>query len=564
MENKPTREKLRKTDSSKDRALLDWVRRCLKGQWWNIIAQIILKSASAVSGVCLALAIRAAIDAAVAKQSDALWQGLALMLGLIALQSILGYISSRVEATTNIRVSTNLKRRVMHTLFGKSYPDVTAHHTGELLNRVVTDADTVTGTATAMLPNVVAMLLRIVTVGILLAVMSWQLLCVACACGIAAAAGALLFRGRMKRLQRDVRQKEGKVRAFMQESLGALAVIKAFRAADLFTAQLQKEQDESIRARLRQQRFSVLAGTLVRFAFSCGYMIALGFCAFRLINDPLFTYGTLTAILQLTNQIRSPIAGMGSVIPSYYNMLVSAERLIELESLPDEAETPDAPLTDFAAIVGEDLSFAYTEDAPVLSDLQFTLEKGDLLAVTGRSGIGKSTLMKLLLALYAPTGGVLSVQSADGQTQALSAAARPLFAYVPQGNLLFSGTVRENLGMFAENIDDAEIWNALTVACAADFIRERAEQLDAPLKEGGAGLSEGQAQRIAVARALLTAAPILLLDEATSALDERTERAMLENIRATGRTCVLISHRPKAAEIATKTLDLMAPIAIQM
>jgi len=118
--------------------------------------------------------------------------------------------------------------------------------------------------------------------------------------------------------------------------------------------------------------------------------------------------------------------------------------------------------------------------------------------------------------------------------------------------------------MFAENIDDAEIWNALTVACAADFIRERAEQLDAPLKEGGAGLSEGQAQRIAVARALLTAAPILLLDEATSALDERTERAMLENIRATGRTCVLISHRPKAAEIATKTLDLMAPIAIQM
>lgn len=552
------RERLRKTDSHKDSLLLHWVRRCLAGQWWRITTQIILKSVSAVAGVCLALVIRAIIDVAVAKQTEALWQNLGWMLGILALQSILAYFSSRIEAVTVIRVSVQLKRRIMHTLFGKSYPDVTSHHTGELLNRVISDADNISNTATALLPNVVSMVLRIITVGALLAWMSWQLLLLACACGLAAAGGALLFRGTMKRLQRDVRQKEGKVRAFMQEALGGLAVVKAFRAADLFTAQLQTVQNESMRARLKQQRFSVLAGTLLRFAFSCGYMIALGFCSFRLINDPLFTYGTLTAVLQLTSQIRAPIAGMGNVIPSYYNMLVSAERLMELEALPDEAALPEntAPLTDFVAITGEDVSFSYTEDMPVLSHIHFTLEKGDLLAVTGRSGIGKSTLMKLLLALYAPREGALFVHTTDGKREALTAAARPLFAYVPQGNLLFSGSVRENVGMFAENISDEAIWSALTVACAADFVRERPEQLDALLKESGAGLSEGQAQRIAVARALLTSAPILLLDEATSALDERTERAMLENIRATGRSCVLISHRPQAAEIATKTLEL--------
>ena len=541
---------------TEERIQLNYIRRCLAGHWGRIITQIILKSVSVVAGLCMALTIREVIDSATRTNVPMLLRNLGVMLGLIALQCLLSYISSRMQAVTNIRVSTSLKRRVISALFHKSYPDVTGYHTGELLNRVVTDADTISSTATSLLPSVVSMLLSIICVGVLLAVLSWQLLCIACLCGVAAAAGALVFRGTMKRLQRDVREKEGKVRAFMQEALQGLAVVKAFRAADAFTKQLKTVQDASTRARMKQQRFSVLAGTLMSFAFSVGYLAALGFCSFRLINDPLFTYGTLTAVLQLTGQIRAPIAGIGNVVPSYYNMLVSAERLIELEELPDEARVTEEAISDFSLMRAEGVSFYYHEENPVLDNISFTLEKGDLLAITGRSGIGKSTLMKLLLALYEPNDGTITVETNDAKIHPLNAAARRLFAYVPQGNMLFSGTVRENLELFAGTLPDDRLWEALRIACAEDFIRERQSGLDAPLRESGMGLSEGQAQRVAVARAILTDAPILLLDEATSALDENTERTMLQNIRATGRTCVLISHRPQASEIATKTLGL--------
>ena len=539
----------------KKNTALFWIRDTLRGRWLRIVLQIFLKCLSVACGAFMALFLRDVIDIATQKQLSLLYQKLFMLVGLVALQYTLAYLSSRMQATINIFVSTGIRQRTMRKLFMRSYAEIEDFHSGELMNRLTTDAETVANVATALLPEVVSMSLQILFVGILLGTMSWRLLVIASAVGVATGIGSLLMRPITKRMQRDVRTKEGKVRGFMQETLLNLPVIKAFAAADVFAGQLAAVQDESIRSRMRQRRLSSLTHTLVGFGFSASYLVSLGWCAVQLVTNPMFSYGTLTAILQLVSQIRSPIAGMGNVVPNYYTMLVSAERLMELEALTAEEEHSE-DMSDLAELRAEGLSFGYREDEPVLADVNMTVQRGALVALTGRSGIGKSTLMKLLLALYQPDCGTLTLRRQDGTERPLSAATRTAFAYVPQGNMLFSGTVRQNVALFCEEVSEEKVWEALRVACADDFVREMPEGLDTPLREDGQGVSEGQAQRIAVARALVTLAPMLLLDEATSALDEKTELTLLHNIRETGRTCLIISHRPRVMEVATAVVEL--------
>ena len=534
---------------------LSWIRGTLRGRWPRITAQIFIKCISVACGVFMALFLRDVIDAAMAKNLSLLYQQLFRLLALVTAQYALAYAASRMQATINILVSTGIKQRLMRKLFHRLYAQVEDYHSGELMNRLITDADGVAGTATAMLPDLISMALRILFVGVLLAAMSWQLLIFTAALGLLAGLGALLLRNTAKRLQRDVRAREGKVRAFMQEALLNLPVIKAFAAAEVFSAQLAVVQNESIRSRMRHQRFSTLTHALMGFGFTVGYLIALGWCAVQLITNPSFTYGTLTAILQLVTQIRAPIAGFGNVVPNYYAMQVSAERLMELEALTAEDEHT-ADMGALAEIRIQGLTFGYRAEEPVLQDVDLTVKRGDLVALTGRSGVGKSTLMKLLLALYHPSMGSMTALLGDGSSLPLSAATRPAFAYVPQGNMLFSGTVGQNVALFCKHVTEEEIWEALRIASAETFVREMPEGLNTLLHEDGQGVSEGQAQRIAVARALVTQAPVLLLDEATSALDEQTELQLLHNIRGTGRTCLIISHRPGVMEIATERVNL--------
>ncbi|MCL2694836.1 MAG: ABC transporter ATP-binding protein/permease [Clostridiales bacterium] len=537
---------------SNNTALL-WIRGALRGRWPRIVIQIFIKCLSVACGVIMALFLRDVIDAAVSGLIPLLIEKLLRLLALMTLQYGLSYAAVRMQATINILVSTDIKRRMMRGLFHRSYAQVSDYHSGELMNRLITDADNVASSATSMLPNLISMALTILIVGILLAAMSWQLLVLAVVMGLVAALGALLLRNKAKRLQRDVREKEGKVRGFMQEALLNLPVIKAFTAAAAFTGRLKTVQDASVRSRIKQQRFSTFMHTLMGFGFSIGYLVALGWCGAQLALGAI-SYGTLTAILQLVTQIRAPIAGFGNVVPNYYAMLVSAERLIELEELTAEDE-PAEDMGDLTEINVRGLTFGYDPDEPVLKDIDLTVGRGDLVALTGRSGIGKSTLMKVLLALYQPQDGTMTAWKTDGTALPISAGTRAAFAYVPQGNMLFSGTIAENVTLFAEDASEEEIWEALRIADAEGFIREMPEGLDSLLREDGQGVSEGQAQRIAVARALFTRAPVLLLDEATSALDEQTELTLLRNIRAAGHTCLIISHRPGVMEIATKQIS---------
>ena len=252
---------------------------------------------------------------------------------------------------------------------------------------------------------------------------------------------------------------------------------------------------------------------------------------------------------------------MSGLLPQYYNMLASAERILELTRLPDESRQPDALPADtlyrrLQSLQVQEVFFAYDADAPVLTGASLSVHKGEFVGLAGFSGIGKSTLFKLLLGFYAPSDGRLYA-ALDEEEIVLGGDTRCLFAYVPQQNLLLSGTVRENIAFCCGDVTDETVWAAAETACVADAIRHLPEGLDTVLGERGAGLSEGQLQRLAIARAVLSGAPILLLDEVTSSLDEDTEVAVLRNLRALpGRTCLCISHRPAALAVCDRVLRL--------
>ena len=370
-----------------------------------------------------------------------------------------------------------------------------------------------------------------------------------------------LFRKKLKAMHKDIRETDGKVRVLLSERLSELMIVRSFRRERTAVRQAEEAMAAHLAARMRRNRFANLASFAYGVMMRSLYAGAAVYCGYGILKGTV-SYGTFVAVLQLVGQIQTPFSNLSTYIPQYYAMLASAERLMEAEGFRDDC--PEGQLSkgeihrfyenDFQALRLENLSFAYPDRAKsalVLSGVTVAARKGEIVAVMGPSGQGKSTLLKLLLCLYPVTTGREVLLLQGGETS-LTGAYRGLFAYVPQGNRIFSGTVRESLTFGDGNVEDDAVWQALDVA-SADFVRDLPQGLDARLGERGAGLSEGQLQRLAVARAILSGHPILLLDEATSALDEGTEAKLLENLkRMTDRTVLIVTHRPRVRTVSDR------------
>jgi ATP-binding cassette subfamily B protein len=364
---------------------------------------------------------------------------------------------------------------------------------------------------------------------------------------------AKIFRKRIKHLHKDVQKYEGRVRSFLQETVENLLIVKVFGTEEKMSRINDKNQSEHYRARMKRRTVSICANAGFGFVFQIGYLYAMLWGA-RGIFLGAMTYGTLTAILQLVNQIQTPFANLSALLPKFYGMTASAERIIEIENLPDE---PPAQKTlsysDFKSVDFSHTDFSYGENH-VLSDVNISINKGDFVSLTGISGGGKSTMFLLIMGAYQPTGGSVKFTATDGSYRA-GRETRGLIAYVPQGNILFSGTVRENISFLNEQADEEQIRAAAKTACALEFIEDFPDGFETKIGENGFGVSEGQAQRIAIARAVLGGAPIILLDEATSALDETTEAQVLTNIAGLkDKTLLIVTHRPAALKICGKRL----------
>lgn len=517
---------------------------------------------SAVDSVCavsLSLCAKYVIDAAQRGDMAALVRAGVAAAAVILLHLALHMLNKDLQVRIAGRLEMRLKNTAFGTLLEKAYSAVSDHHSGELMTRLTADVTVVSDNFATLLPSVAAMLARLVCAFAVITALDYRFACVLAAAGLILFLCTRLFRGKIKKMHRAVQESDGRLRSFLQEALENLLAVQVFGAYDRTNAEAQARGEENYTAKLKRNRWSILANTGFSAVFSGGFLFALLWSGVRLCTGSI-TFGTLTALLQLVNQVQMPVSNLSGIMPKYYAMLASAERLMELSSLPDDtALNPpcekQALWDSFTGLHLRDVSFSYGRN-PVLQDVQLSLPRGEFAVLSGISGIGKSTLFKLLLGVLKPDAGKVEIETAAG---ALSAdkTTRALFSYVPQGNLLFSGTVRENLCFVKADATEEEIDRAVRVSCADEFLRELPEGLDTRLGEGGRGLSEGQMQRLAVARAVLTDAPVLLLDEATSALDAQTERRLLQNLKALpGKTCLLISHKTAAFDVCDRVLEL--------
>lgn len=542
-------------DKTSDKAALEWLFSKSKPQHKKMLAIIIGNCIFASCSVFFALMCRGVVDGAVSRDKPQIMRcGIGLFL-IIAAQLVLRLLCNGLEEAVKAGFELDLRDGMLKNLLKKDYASVSDKHSGEILNRMFSDVQVVAEGVTGIVPAFVNMVTRLVcAVGVLIVLDKSFTLLFVCA-GIVMFAVSKFFRRRIKRLHKEVQTAEGRVRSFLQETVENMLIVKVFGCEDKMTSQNRENQERHYKSRMKRRTVSICANAGFGFVFQMGYLYAMLWGA-RGIYLGTMTYGTLTAILQLVNQIQAPFANLSGLMPKYYSMTASAERIMELEKLPDE---PPAQKTlsyeDFRRISLCGVSFAYSENK-VLEDVNITIEKGEIASLTGISGGGKSTLFLLLMGAYRASAGKLAFET-DSEKYSAGRETRGLLAYVPQGNMLFSGTVVENIAFLKENASPEEISAAAETACALDFIKELPDGFETKIGENGFGISEGQAQRIAIARAILSEKPIILLDEATSALDERTEAKLLKNIAGLkNKTLLIVTHRPAALEICTKRFSL--------
>ncbi len=537
---------------------LDWVVRMTKGSLPGILLMTILAGVSAVLSVFSALVMREAIDAAVALNSEGFFRWAGIFLGVVVVSLTLSAVIRQLDEQLRSSMENRIKVHIYDSILCSSYSGLKAFHTGELQNRMISDVRIVSDDAVELLPSAVSMVVQLVCAMAVLMVLDWRFASIFLVGGLMMLGVTFLFRRRMKRLHKEVQEADGRLRSWMQESVESLLVVKSFQAEGMASERTREQASEHKDARMRRRTFSNICNIGFGGVMEGSCLFGLVWCCFGILNGSL-TYGTLTAVLQLINQIQSPFSGISGFMPKYYAMLASAERLIELEQLPKDAR-PRHTLPEFRSLHARHLTFIYEDgEEEVIHNAFFDIQKGEVVALTGISGIGKSTLLKILLGIYLPVSGQLYAEAEKSIEIPVDASTRGWFSYVPQGNMLMSGSIYDAVDFLHASphtkLQKDLVEQACRVACADEFISELPNGYQTVLGEKGAGLSEGQMQRIAIARAIYRNAPVLLLDEATSALDEDTERRLLSNLKALGnQTVLIVTHRPAALEICHKRL----------
>ena len=534
---------------------------------------VVVQTVLSVSSIAFAFVLRRIINMAVDGAQGGFWASLALLVGILLGQIMLSAASRFLNEYTSAAVENRFKHRLFSALLTGDYASVAAVHSGEWMNRLTSDTTVVAGGVTQIVPGLIGMLVRLL--GAVAAIL-WtepRFLYILLPGGAAMMLLTYAFRKILKRLHKKIQETDGALRVFLQERLESLVIVRTFAKEEQMTQQADALMDAHKAARMKRSNFSNLCNIGFAGAMDGAYLLGIGFCGYGILTGTM-SYGNLMAIMQLVGQVQSPFANLTGYLPRYYSMLASAERLMEAEAFAPDSEHPLAEeetlefyRTKLTALRLEHVSFTYQppvraeEEQPpmpvVLKDIDLTIRKGEYIAFTGPSGCGKSTVLKLLMCLYPLDAGSRALETTSG-TQPLTAAWRSLFAYVPQGNQLLSGTIRDivSFGDPCKAQDDAGILRALRIACAEDFVQKLEKGLDTTLGEHGQGLSEGQMQRIAIARAVFSEHPILMLDEATSALDEATAQQLLENLRRmTDKTVLMVTHRADQTEFFDRELS---------
>ncbi len=542
-----------------------WIFTYSKRYRWAIVFYTVLGIVSTTLGLISSLMAKYTLDIIVGQKTSKLWLLFIIMVGSALFSVVFENLLGRISLKIGIRIGNDIRSDVFSKIIDSDWARLNEYQSGDIVNRFNNDTGTVGSNAVSWLPTILISLYRFAATFVVLA--HYDLFI---AFFSLASAPALMLMSRFViRKQRyygqKMREMSSKMMSFEVETFYNLDTIKSFGVTDQYGRKLDDRLEEMKQVSLDYNKFTIHTNVFMSVAGTVVSMTIFGYCLYRLWYGTDFTFGTMTLFLQQSRGLSAAFRSVVGIIPGFLNASVSAHRIRELVELPKEVRLPESKAfaekaKDGLTLELTDLSFGYDPDKPVVEHAALRAGPGEIVALIGASGEGKTTMIRLLLALVHPGAGSVRIRAADGAELTLNAETRSLISYVPQGNTILSGTIEENLRVGREDATEAEMRAALELACALDFVDKLPNGLRTELGRRGKGLSEGQAQRIAIARAVLRDAPILLLDEATSSLDVATERRVLRNLMtmAPNKTCIVTTHRPSVLNLCTRVYQVTA------
>lgn len=528
-----------------------------------IIFYTLLGIFSTSMGLVSSVASKYMIDIITGYQTSKLWIMIAITLGSAVFSLVFSNVINRVSAKLSIYINNDIQADIFDKIIDADWLEINKYSNGDVLNRFNSDVSTISSNAISWLPTIVIAVYNFIATFVVI----WHYDKIMSLLAFASAPVMLLMSkfliSKQREYARKVKEMNSDMMTFEVETFYNFDTIKSFGISSLYGKKMREWQRKYKDVSLEYNMFSIKTGIFMSIMGMIVQYAAFGYCLFRLWTHDI-TYGTMTLFLQQRGNLNSAFNNVISIIPNFLNSSISAHRIRELAQLPKEVHIAESSKLDALAEHGfevrmRDVDFSYVEGTRVITKSSFQACPGEIVALVGPSGEGKTTMIRLILGLIRPEAGQAVMKGSDGSEVEMNVETRHLFAYVPQGNTILSGTIAENMRMVKEDATDEEIIEALKVSCAWDFVGKMPETINSNIGERGRGFSEGQAQRIAIARAVLRDAPILLLDEATSALDVTTERQVLRNIisQRPNKTCIVTTHRPSVLNMCQRVYRVM-------
>ena len=528
-----------------------------------IIFYTLLGIFSTSMGLVSSVASKYMIDIITGYQTSKLGIMIAITLGSAVFSLVFSNVINRVSTKLSIDIGNDIQADIFDKIIDADWLEINKYSNGDVLNRFNSDVGTISSNAISWLPSIVIAIYNFIATFLVI----WHYDKIMSLLAFASAPVMLLMSKFLIKKQREyarkVKEMSSDMMTFEVETFYNFDTIKSFGISNLYGKKMRDWQRKFKDVSLEYNMFSIKTGVFMSVMGMIVQYAAFGYCLFRLWTHDI-TYGTMTLFLQQRSNLNSAFNNVVSIIPAFLNSSISAHRIRELAQLPKEVHIPESSELDALAADGfevrmRDVDFSYIEGTRVITQSSFQASPGEIVALVGPSGEGKTTMIRLILGLIRPEEGQAVIIGSDGREVLMNAETRHLFAYVPQGNTILSGTIAENMRMVKEDATDEEIIEALKVSCAWDFVEKMPDTINSSIGERGRGFSEGQAQRIAIARAVLRDAPILLLDEATSALDVTTERRVLRNIisQRPNKTCIVTTHRPSVLNMCQRVYRVM-------
>lgn len=530
---------------------LKWLYKNCKVAIPGILLLTIVSATWSFISIYEALLAKNIIDSALSGNTIVLKKNILLFILASLTVLVLIPLGQLISTYTSNKLFNKLQTKIYKNFIHSKWQEQNKFHSTEILTRLLNDISSISKLAVEHFSEIISLLCMLTfSLFILFKINNF----IAIASLIVAPIFFFIskYYGRkQKELYKEMQEKEVKYNTFIQESIANLLILKTFSRESIAVKRLNTLQESRFKTALKKVKLTLITTTITSFGVTSAFLLIYTFGAFS-IEKGILTIGTFTALLQLFYKVQGPFQGLCSKYPQIIAAIAATERLIELESLEGE-HFSEITKTEFDKITFDNISFEYKKDQNILDNLNLEIEKGDFIGIIGESGKGKTTILKLLLSLLEPQNGSLTIDDIP-----LNPSHRKLMAYVPQGDTLFSGTLKENLRYDDPNISDLDLINAINLSCCNSFISDLPEGLDSKVGEKGIGLSGGQAQRIAIARAMATNSPILILDEATAALDKHTEEALIENLNKIKKekTIILITHRESSLKHCNKIIDL--------